>query len=169
MKCPYCGFLEDHVLDSRGIRDGEAIKRRRECLRCERRFTTYEEIEELQLRVVKKDGRREPFDRGKVLHGLQLACQKRPVSSETLVRIVEEIERYAHDLGEREIAATVIGERIMEALRRVDPVAYVRFASVYRDFQDATQFQEIVDLLREESRRTRRRNGRTHSDSLTKD
>src|SRR5437870_8728397 len=107
MKCPYCGFLEDHVLDSRTIRDGEAIKRRRECLRCERRFTTYEEIEELQLQVIKKDGRREPFDRTKILRGLQLACQKRPVSADTLERLVEEIERSAYDQGGREIAATV--------------------------------------------------------------
>src|ERR1051325_9959558 len=113
MKCPYCGFLEDHVLDSRTIRDGEAIKRRRGCLRCERRFTTYEEIEELRLQVVKKDGRREPFDRGKILRGLQLACQKRPVSAETLERIVDDIERFAHNLGEREVAAAVIGERVM--------------------------------------------------------
>jgi len=168
MKCPYCGFLEDRVLDSRGIRDGEAIKRRRECLRCERRFTTYEEIEELRLSVVKKDGRREPFDRGKILRGLQLACQKRPVSAETLERIVEEIERSVHDLGEREIAASLIGERIMDALQPLDPVAYVRFASVYRDFQDATQFREIVDVLREESRRARQQIGRPDAD-LTKD
>jgi transcriptional repressor NrdR len=166
MKCPYCGYLEDHVLDSRGIREGAAIKRRRECLRCERRYTTYEEIEELRLQVIKKDGRREPFDRGKVLRGLQLACQKRPVSAETLVRLVEEIERHAQDLGEREVAAAVIGERVMEALRQLDPVAYVRFASVYRDFQDATQFQEIVERLRSEGRRSRRRaNGRVSAET----
>jgi len=159
MKCPFCGFLEDHVLDSRGIRDGGAIKRRRECLRCERRFTTYEEIVELQLQVIKKDGRREPFDSLKILRGLQLACQKRPVSADTLERIVDEVERYVHDSGEREIAATVIGERVMSALRHLDTVAYVRFASVYRDFQDATQFREILDVLHDEPQPRPRRDG----------
>jgi transcriptional repressor NrdR len=161
MKCPYCGFLEDHVLDSRTIRDGEAIKRRRGCLRCERRFTTYEEIEELRLQVIKKDGRREPFDRTKILGGLQLACQKRPVSADTLELIVEEIERASHDTGEREIASAAIGEQVMAALRQLDTVAYVRFASVYRNFQDATQFREIVDVLHDPPQRPRRRgNGR---------
>jgi transcriptional repressor NrdR len=164
MKCPYCGFLEDHVLDSRTIREGAAIKRRRECLRCERRFTTYEEIEELRLQVIKKDGRREPFDRGKILAGLQRACEKRPVSADTLERVVDDVERYAHNLGEREISSVVIGERVMAAVRQLDPVAYVRFASVYRDFQDATQFREIVDVLHAEPRRSRRRNGHSAPD-----
>jgi transcriptional repressor NrdR len=139
------------VLDSRSIRDGEAIRRRRECLQCGRRFTTHEEIEETLLRVIKKDGRREPFDRAKIMRGLTLACHKRPISVDTLERVVDEIERRVHDRGEREVPATVVGEMVVDALRGLDPVAYVRFASVYREFQDATQFREIVDVMREES------------------
>ena len=150
MKCPFCGFLEDRVLDSRAIREGEAIRRRRECLQCGRRFTTHEEIEESQVRIIKKDGRRELFDRGKIMRGLALACHKRPVSSDTLERITDDIERRLYDRGEREVPAAVIGEMVIEALRRLDSVAYVRFASVYREFQDATQFKEIVDVLGDE-------------------
>jgi transcriptional repressor NrdR len=149
VRCPYCGFLEDRVLDSRATREGEAIRRRRECLQCGRRFTTHEEIEESQIRVVKKDGRREPFDRAKIMRGLTLACHKRPVSSNTLERIADEIERQIYDRGEREVPASVVGETVVEALRGLDPVAYVRFASVYREFQDATQFKEIVDVMGE--------------------
>jgi transcriptional repressor NrdR len=148
MRCPFCGDLEDRVLDSRMAREGHSIKRRRECLSCGRRFTTYEQVEELQVVVVKKDGRREPFDRSKILRGMQLACQKRPVSADTLAGIAEEIERQVYNLGRREVEAGWIGERVIEALRRLDPVAYVRFASVYRDFQDPTQFADIVDVLR---------------------
>lgn len=148
MKCPYCQFLEDKVLDSRVVRDGDAIKRRRECLQCARRFTTFEHIEERRIRVVKKDGRREPFDRQKLMRGLDLACRKRPVSSEAQERIVDEIERTLYDRGDQEVQATVIGELLVEALRKLDPVAYVRFASVYRDFQDLTQFQELLELLK---------------------
>ncbi len=155
MKCPYCQFLEDKVLDSRVVREGDAIKRRRECLQCGRRFTTYEHIEERRVMVVKKDGRREPFDRQKILNGLELACRKRPVSMEALERTVDEIERELYDRGENEVPASVIGERIIEALRNLDPVAYVRFASVYRDFQDITQFHELLDKLRSESRNRR--------------
>jgi len=157
MKCPYCGFLEDKVLASRAMRDNEAIRRRRECLQCGRRFTTYEVVEERRVMVVKSDGRREPFDREKVLRGLRLACMKRPVSAETLERIVDEVEREIYDSGEREVAAATIGERVIEALRHLDPVAYVRFASVYRNFQDVTQFGELVDRLRLETRNKRRR------------
>jgi transcriptional repressor NrdR len=153
MKCPYCQFLEDKVLDSRAARDGEAIKRRRECLRCGRRFTTYELIEERRLLVVKKDGSREPFERGKVLRGLQLACRKRPVSAETLEQIADQIEAELYDRGENEVQAALVGERVADALRGVDPVAYVRFASVYRDFQDLTQFQELLERLRPESKK----------------
>jgi transcriptional repressor NrdR len=152
VKCPYCNFLEDRVLDSRGIREGEAIRRRRECLQCGRRFTTHEEIEESQIRVIKKDGRRELFDRAKIMRGLTLACHKRPVSSDTLERVTDEIERRIYDRGEREVHASVIGEMVIDALRALDPVAYVRFASVYREFQDATQFKEAVDMLRGEAR-----------------
>lgn len=159
MKCPYCQFLEDKVLDSRVVRDGEAIKRRRECLQCGRRFTTYEHIEVRRVMVVKKDGRREPFDRLKILRGLELACRKRPVSTEALERVSEEIERALYDRGENEVQSVMIGERIIEALRNLDPVAYVRFASVYRDFQDITQFHELLDVLRSESR-VRRGGGR---------
>ena len=148
MRCPYCQFLEDKVLDSRVVRDGAAIKRRRECLQCGRRFTTYEHIEERRVQVVKKDGRREPFDRQKVLHGLQLACRKRPVSSDSLDRTADELERKLYDSGQTEVSSSVLGEMVVEALRQLDPVAYVRFASVYRDFQDLTQFHELLDVLR---------------------
>ena len=137
------------------IREGEAIKRRRECLQCGRRFTTHEQILKRRISVVKKDGRREPFDRQKVLRGLELACRKRPVSVETLEQIVDTIERELYDRGENEVQASVVGEKIAEALRNVDPVAYVRFASVYRDFQDLTQFHELLDKLRSESGRRR--------------
>jgi len=147
MKCPFCQFLEDRVLDSRVIRDGSAIKRRRECLGCGRRFTTYELIEERRLMVVKKDGRREPFVREKILRGLELACRKRPVSVETLERTADEIERELYDRGEQEVLGSVIGERVIEALRGLDPVAYVRFASVYRDFQDLSQFHDLLERL----------------------
>ena len=147
MKCPFCAFQEDRVLDSRSVRDGEAIKRRRECLKCGRRFTTYEEIEEVRISVVKKDQRREPFDRGKLLRGMLAACQKRPVSVETLESVADEIERSVYDSGRREIVSAEIGEMVMERLRRFDRVAFVRFASVYREFEDVTQFREIVDVL----------------------
>jgi len=155
MKCPYCQFLEDKVLDSRVVRDGEAIKRRRECLKCTRRYTTYEQIEERRVRVVKKDGRREPFDRQKILRGLEVACRKRPVGTETLEEVVDRIERALYDRGETEVQAAVVGEMIMDALRGLDPVAYVRFASVYRDFQDLTQFHELLEVLHPESRKAR--------------
>jgi transcriptional repressor NrdR len=151
MRCPYCGHLEDRVLDSRTVREGHSIKRRRECLECARRFTTYEQIEELQVSVVKKDGRREPFDRAKILRGMRLACQKRPVSADVLDQLADEIERQVYNQGRREVTSTWIGEQVIAALRRLDPVAFVRFASVYRDFQDAAQFADIVDRLRCES------------------
>jgi len=151
MKCPYCQFLEDRVLDSRVVRDGESIRRRRECLRCGRRYTTYELVEDRRVMVVKKDGRREPFDRQKVLRGLEIACRKRPVGMESLERVADAIERALYDRGEHEVQAAAIGEMVMEALRGLDPVAYVRFASVYRDFQDLTQFQEILESIRPES------------------
>ena len=147
MKCPFCAFQEDRVLDSRSVRDGEAIKRRRECLNCGRRFTTYEEIEEVRILVVKKDQRREPFERPKLLRGMLAACQKRPVSAEALENIADEIERSIYDSGRREIGSAEIGEMVMERLRRLDRVAFVRFASVYREFEDVTQFREIIDVL----------------------
>ena len=147
MKCLFCGFQEDRVLDSRSVRDGEAIKRRRECLNCGRRFTTYEEIEEMRILVVKKDQRREPFDRGKLLRGMLAACEKRPVSAENLESEADEIERFIYNSGQREIGSSEIGEMVMERLKRLDRVAFVRFASVYREFEDVTQFKEIIDVL----------------------
>lgn len=150
MKCPYCDHQEDRVLDSRLVRDGEAIKRRRECERCSRRYTTYETILERRLMVVKKDGRREPFDRAKVLRGLELACRKRPVSADRLEAIVDSVERELYERGEREVLASHLGERLSAELRELDPVAYVRFASVYRDFQDVSQFSEILTAFRAE-------------------
>lgn len=147
MKCPFCGDQNDRVLESRLIRDGEAIRRRRECLGCGRRYSTFEEIEERRVMVVKRDGRREPFDRAKVLRGMTVACEKRPVSTETLNAAVDRIERTVYDRGELEIESREIGEMVMEELRHIDQVAYVRFASVYRQFEDVGQFKEIVDVL----------------------
>lgn len=147
MKCPYCGHQEDKVLDSRSARDGEAVKRRRECLSCERRFTTYEQIEEMQVMVIKKDQRREPFDRTKVLKGMTAACEKRPVSMETLESAADQIERTIYDSGQREISVIEIGDMVIDSLKNIDKVAYVRFASVYREFEDVTQFKEIVDFI----------------------
>ena len=147
MRCPYCSSNEDRVLESRAIRDGSVIRRRRECLKCGRRFTTREEIEGSILMVVKKDGRREAFDRQKVLRGLMTACEKRPVPAEALENIADEVERAAYGRGLREIHSRDIGEMVIEALKALDQVAYVRFASVYRNFQDIDQFKEIVETL----------------------
>lgn len=148
MRCPFCGSKEDKVLDSRESPEGETIKRRRECKACGRRYTTFEQIEEMVLFVVKSDGKREPFDRRKVLKGLALACTGRPVSQETLEEVAEDIERKLFNRLEREVPSTEIGEMVMERLRTLDQVAYVRFASVYRQFEDATQFRDIVNMLR---------------------
>lgn len=147
MKCPYCGHIDDKVLDSRAVRDGEGIRRRRECLQCARRFTTYEEIEEMRLMVVKRDLRREPFDRSKILKGMLTACEKRPVSVAQLDQAVEEIERVLNNRGDREVNSTDIGEMVIDKLRQLDKVAYIRFASVYRQFEDVTQFKELVEVL----------------------
>ena len=148
MKCPFCGHQEDKVVDSRGSSDAVSIRRRRECLGCGKRFTTYEQIEEQALMVIKKDGRREPFDRHKLLAGLVKACEKRPVSMEVLERLVDELERELSQAFEREVPSREIGERVMRRLHAVDPVAYVRFASVYREFKDVEQFlRELKDLL----------------------
>ena len=148
MKCPYCQFQQDRVLDSRPIRDGDAIKRRRECFNCGRRFTTYEVVEERRLQVVKKDKRREPYEREKIRRGLLIACRKRPVSVETIDHIVDSIERELFDQGAPEISGQEIGEKVMTALQEIDPVAYVRFASVYRDFQDVGEFRDVITSLR---------------------
>src|SRR5512143_3203552 len=140
MRCPYCGHLEDRVVDSREAQEGQAARRRRDCLGCGRRFTTYERTAETLPQVVKKDGRREPFDRKKIGEGLHVACRKRPVSAEQREEIVTAVERKLQELGEKEIPSTVIGETVMERLKALDPVAYVRFASVYRDFRDVGEF-----------------------------
>ncbi|HYE26470.1 MAG TPA: transcriptional regulator NrdR [Clostridia bacterium] len=149
MKCPFCGFAEDKVVDSRESKEGESIRRRRECIRCEKRFTTYERIDEIPYMVVKKDGRREKFERQKVLNGLLRACEKRPVSIGKLEQIVNEAESFVIDSPERERKTSEIGELIMNRLRNIDKVAYVRFASVYLDFKDVQEFMtELQDLLR---------------------
>jgi transcriptional repressor NrdR len=148
MTCPFCGHREDRVIDSRETKEGDVIRRRRECLKCERRFTTYERSDEVPYMVVKRDGRREKFDRQKIIEGLLKACQKRPVSMASLAEVVDEIESKLADTPDREISTTQIGERLMERLRTLDKIAYVRFASVYRDFQDVDAFlAELTDLL----------------------
>jgi transcriptional repressor NrdR len=149
MKCPFCNHIEDKVVDSRESRDGDAIRRRRQCLGCERRFTTYERIDEVPYMVIKKDGRREKFDRQKVLAGLLKACEKRPVSMGKLAELVDQVEAKVTDSPDREISTTEIGEMLIEALRDLDKIAYVRFASVYRDFQDEEAFfNELKNLMR---------------------
>lgn len=148
MTCPFCGHKQDKVIDSRESKEGEVIRRRRECLNCERRFTTYERSDEIPYMVIKRDGRREKFDRQKVLEGLLKACEKRPVPMAKLAEAVDEVESKLSDSADREMATTEIGETLMKRLRNVDKIAYVRFASVYRDFQDVEAFlNELKDLL----------------------
>ena len=147
MRCPSCGHTEDRVVDSREAQEGQATRRRRECLGCGRRFTTYERVEETLPSVVKKDGRREAFDRRKIVEGLRRACQKRPVSEERIQALASEVERRAQEAGEREIPAAAVGELVMERLKALDPVAYVRFASVYRAFRDVGEFTAEVEGL----------------------
>ncbi|MFQ5847162.1 MAG: transcriptional regulator NrdR [Candidatus Methylomirabilales bacterium] len=157
MRCPFCGQIEEKVVDSREARDGEVIRRRRECLQCGRRFTTYERIEEIQFMVVKKDGRREPFVRNKILSGLLKATQKRPVSVAELEKITDEVEACLMEKPEREMASNEIGTMIMNRLYELDEVAYVRFASVYRQFKDVNEFvEEVKGLLGTTERRPRR-------------
>jgi len=149
MKCPFCGFANDKVVDSRESKEAESIRRRRECLKCGKRFTTYERIDEIPYMVVKKDGRREKFDRQKVLNGLLRACEKRPVPISKLEQIVNEAESFVIDSAERERKTSEVGELIMNRLRRHDKVAYVRFASVYLDFKDIKEFMdELKDLVK---------------------
>lgn len=149
MKCPFCEHIEDKVVDSRESREGDAIRRRRQCLGCERRFTTYERIDEVPYMVIKKDGRREKFERQKVLSGLLKACEKRPVSMGRLAELVDGVEAKVTDSADREISTIEIGELLMGALRDLDKIAYVRFASVYRDFQDEEAFfNELKNLMR---------------------
>ena len=149
MRCPFCGFSEDKVVDSREVSGGTSIRRRRECLECHRRFTSYERIETVPYRVIKKDGRREKFDRDKLLNGLLKACEKRPVPTSALETIVEEVEGLLQTAADREVSTTDIGNLVMERLRVLDEVAYVRFASVYRQFGDITEFLEEVRHLLE--------------------
>ena len=148
MKCPFCGHAENKVIDSRISKDGKAVRRRRECLNCSKRFTTYEYVEDVLPMVVKKDGRREQFDRQKILNGVKKACEKRPISMESIDKLVENVEQACQELQVEEISSTLIGEKIMNELKAFDGVAYVRFASVYRQFRDVGEFMsELKDLL----------------------
>ena len=148
MKCPFCGHTENKVIDSRISKDGKAVRRRRECLGCSKRFTTYEYVEDVLPMVVKKDGRREQFDRQKILTGIKKACEKRPISMEAIDKLVENVEQACQEVQSEEISSTLIGEKIMNELRSFDGVAYVRFASVYRQFRDVGEFMsELKDLL----------------------
>jgi transcriptional repressor NrdR len=148
MKCPYCGYADTKVIDSRLGKEGNNIRRRRECMQCGRRFTTFERVEEIMPLVVKKDGRRQPFERLKVIAGIQRACEKRPVSIATIEGIVDELERQLQESGEREVDSSRIGKAVMEALHDIDEVAYVRFASVYRQFKDINEFMaELKEIL----------------------
>lgn len=154
MKCPFCSHMDDKVVDSREGRAGDLIRRRRQCLKCGRRFTTYERIDEIPYMVIKKDGRREKFDRHKILQGLLRACEKRPVATPKLEALVDEAERYVTEAPERERTTEAIGELLMSRLKKLDKVAYVRFASVYLDFKDVKEFMsELKGLLKERSRK----------------
>lgn len=149
MKCPFCGFLEDKVVDSREAKDGDAIRRRRECLQCSRRFTSYERIDEIPYMVVKKDGKREIFERNKIMAGLLRACEKRPISSSQLESIVDSVEKNVQDSTDRELPTSEMGKIIMRRLKELDKVAYVRFASVYLEFEDVSEFMtELKNLVR---------------------
>ena len=149
MKCPYCGIIDNKVIDSRLSKDGRMIRRRRECLKCERRFTTYEKLEEVLPLVVKKDGRREPFNRDKITTGIRMACQKRPISITMIEEFVDFVELYFQELGKKEVKSQDIGEKVINKLREWDEVAYVRFASVYRQFRDVSEFMsELEDIIK---------------------
>jgi len=149
MRCPFCGHIEDKVVDSRESKDGDSIRRRRECLECGRRFTSYERIDEIPYMVVKKDGKREIFDRNKILAGTLRACEKRPISTGQLEAIVDEVEKVVQDSPDRELSTSAIGKIIMRRLKAMDKVAYVRFASVYLEFEDVSEFMtELKDLVR---------------------
>jgi transcriptional repressor NrdR len=147
MKCPFCGNIEDKVIDSRTSREGSAIRRRRECLKCRKRFTSYERVEDIVPMVVKKDGRREPFERLKILTGLKKACEKRPIGMDTLEGITDSIEKKLIGMGVKEIQSTWVGEEVMSSLKELDKVAYVRFASVYRQFKDINELMNEVKTL----------------------
>jgi len=152
VKCPFCDELEDKVVDSRMAKEGEVIRRRRECLGCKRRYTTYERVEEILPVVVKKDGRRESFDRTKILAGLKKACEKRPISTATIETVTDRIEKRIQEMGETEIESRIVGEELMKELHHLDQVAYVRFASVYREFKDIDQFMDELRTLAQQRR-----------------
>ncbi|NLY86865.1 MAG: transcriptional repressor NrdR [Tissierellia bacterium] len=156
MKCPFCSFHESKVVDSRPTEEGQAIRRRRECISCGRRFTTYEKIEQIPLMVVKKDGNRQTFDRNKILNGIIKACEKRPVPMEKIESLVDEIEKSLYNSMEKEVTSKVIGEMVMNKLKDIDHVAYVRFASVYRQFKDLNSFMEELKNLLDENSDNRR-------------
>ncbi len=151
MKCPFCQYADTKVIDSRLAKEGEIIRRRRECDECQKRFTTYERVEEILPLVIKKDGRREPFDRSKIESGMLKACEKRPISVETLQKLVENIESQLLERGEKEVSSVELGEKVMQELKNLDDVAYVRFASVYRSFKDIGEF---VDLIKDHEKQT---------------
>jgi transcriptional repressor NrdR len=152
VKCPFCDELEDKVVDSRMAKEGEVIRRRRECLGCKRRYTTYERVEEILPVVVKKDGRRESFDRAKILSGLKKACEKRPISTATIEAVTDRIEKRIQEMSESEIESRIVGEEVMKELHQLDQVAYVRFASVYREFKDIDQFMDELKSLAQQRR-----------------
>ena len=147
MRCPFCSHLEDKVVDSREAKDGDSIRRRRECLECGRRFTSYERIDEIPYMVMKKDGRRETFERNKIMAGLLRACEKRPISAAQLEAIVDEVEKHVMDSSDRELPTTDVGKIIMKRLKMLDKVAYVRFASVYLEFEDVSEFMDELKYL----------------------
>lgn len=147
MKCPYCTEIDNKVIDSRLSKDGRTIRRRRECIKCGRRFTTYEKLEDVLPMVVKKDGRREPFNREKIIEGIKKACQKRPISITKIEDFVDSLELYFQELGKKEVDGEVIGEKVIQALKEWDEVAYVRFASVYRQFRDINEFMEELEEI----------------------
>ena len=153
MRCPKCGHLDDKVIDSRSVRNGDVIRRRRNCLKCSHRFTTYEEVVKATLRVIKRDGRHEEFDRKKLINGVTRACEKRPISSQQIEALVDSIISELESEYEREVSSTAIGKKMMDRLEKLDEVAYVRFASVYRQFKDVNQFMaELKELLRKNER-----------------
>lgn len=164
MKCPFCAHLEDKVVDSRESKDGDSIRRRRECIECGRRFTSYERIDEIPYMVVKKDGKREGFDRNKIMAGLLRACEKRPISAPQLEAIVDSVEKYVQESLDRERPTSDIGKIIMQRLKELDKVAYVRFASVYLEFEDVSEFMnELKDLVRAREKSTKRQKTKAKS------
>lgn len=152
MRCPFCGFEESKVIDSRSTDEGTAIRRRRECIECGKRFTSYEKIETIPISVIKKDKSREVFDRQKILNGLMKACEKRPISLEQMENLVDEIENFIYNSFQKEVTTEKIGEMIMERLRKIDEVAYVRFASVYRQFKDINTFMDELNKILNENK-----------------